>query len=139
MNVIGRDGVALEEVWKDRPVAYMAISVPEFPNFLMLNGPNGPVGNISLIDVAEQQFTYIMQRVEEVRSGCCTEISASQAAMDHFDADRTEAAKKTIWHSGCNSWYLDAPGVPAVWPWTVERLKEDMAKPQLDDYETIAH
>ena len=136
MNVIGRGGTALEDVWKDGPYAYMAISVPEFPNFFMLNGPNGPVGNISLIDIAEQQFSYIMQLVEKVRSGACTEISASQAAMERFDAERIEAAKATIWHSGCNSWYLDARGVPAVWPWTVERLSDEMAAPRFGDYDS---
>ena len=53
MQVVGRDGVVLDDVWKGGPFAYMAISVPGFPNFFMLNGPNGPVGNFSLIDVAE--------------------------------------------------------------------------------------
>ena len=136
MNVIGRGGTALEDVWRDGPYAYMAISVPEFPNFFMLNGPNGPVGNISLIDIAEQQSSYIMQLVDKVRSGACTEISASQAAMERFDAERIEAAKATIWHSGCNSWYLDARGVPAVWPWTVERLSDEMAAPRFGDYDS---
>ncbi len=135
MNVVGRGGVALEEVWKDGPHAYMAISIPEFPNLFMLNGPNGPVGNFSLIDVAEMQFSYIMQLVEQVRSGACREVSVSHQAMEHFDAERKEAAKKTIWMSGCNSWYLDAQGVPAVWPWTFDRLQEELAAPRLDDYE----
>jgi len=135
MNVVGRGGVALEEVWKDGPHAYMAISIPDFPNLFMLNGPNGPVGNFSLIDVAEMQFSYIMQLVEQVRSGACREVSVSHQAMEHFDAERKEATKKTIWMSGCNSWYLDAQGVPAVWPWTFDRLQEELAAPRLDDYE----
>ncbi len=135
MNVIGRNGTPLEDVWKEGPYAYMAISIPEFPNLFMLNGPNGPVGNFSLIDVAELQFSYIMQLVEQVRSGSCSEISASQVAMERFDAERKEATKKTIWRSGCNSWYLDAEGVPAVWPWTVDRLRVELAKPRRDDYE----
>jgi cation diffusion facilitator CzcD-associated flavoprotein CzcO len=135
MNVIGRNGVALEDVWKEGPHAYMAISIPEFPNLFMLNGPNGPVGNFSLIDVAEMQFSYIMQLVEQVRSGACREVSASHQAMEQFDAERKEAAKKTIWQSGCNSWYLDAHGVPAVWPWTFDRLREELATPRLGDYE----
>ena len=42
MEVVGRNGTALEEVWKDGPYAYMAISVPDFPNLFMLNGPNSP-------------------------------------------------------------------------------------------------
>jgi cation diffusion facilitator CzcD-associated flavoprotein CzcO len=137
MNVVGRGGVALEDVWKEGPHAYMAISIPEFPNLFMLNGPNGPVGNFSLIDVAEMQFSYIMQLVEQVRSGACREVSVSHQAMEHFDAERKEAAKKTIWLSGCNSWYLDAHGVPAVWPWTFDRLKEELAQPRLADYELI--
>ena len=36
-----------------------AISLPSFPNLFMLNGPTGPVGNFSLIDIAEAQWGYI--------------------------------------------------------------------------------
>ena len=39
MAVLGRDGVALDDVWAEGPFAYMAIAVPDFPNFFMLNGP----------------------------------------------------------------------------------------------------
>ncbi len=135
MEVVGRDGLSLEEAWSDGPCAYMAISVAEFPNLFMLNGPNGPVGNFSLIEVAELQFSYIMQLVEKVRSGECREISAAQESVERFDEERKEAAKTTIWQSGCNSWYLDAHGVPAVWPWTFDRFREEMGNPRFDDYE----
>ena len=56
MDVIGRDGKLLDEIWEKGPTAYLAISVPDVPNFFMLNGPNGPVGNFSLIDVAEVEM-----------------------------------------------------------------------------------
>jgi cation diffusion facilitator CzcD-associated flavoprotein CzcO len=135
MEVAGRDGLTLEEAWKKGPIAHMAISIPDFPNFFMLNGPNGPVGNFSLIEVAELQLGYILQLVDQLRSGACTQVSASRAAMERFDADRREATKTTIWQSGCNSWYLDADGVPAVWPWTFDRLREEMAKPRLGDFD----
>ncbi len=135
IEVVGRNGKTLEDAWRKGPIAYMAISVPDFPNLFMLNGPNGPVGNFSLIEVAELQFSYIMQLVELVRSGRCQELGASQTATERFDADRKEATKATIWRSGCNSWYLDADGVPAVWPWTFDRFREEMAKPCLDDFE----
>ncbi|MCH7707486.1 MAG: NAD(P)/FAD-dependent oxidoreductase, partial [Myxococcales bacterium] len=135
MEVNGRDGTELDDVWKDSPFAYMAISIPEFPNLFMLNGPNGPVGNFSLIDVAEMQFSYIMQLVELIQSGLCNEVSASQVAMERFDAERKEAAKTTIWATGCKSWYLDADGLPSAWPFTFDRFREEMAKPHLDDFE----
>ena len=135
MAVVGRQGTNLEDVWTGGPYAYMAISIPDFPNLFMLNGPNSPVGNFSLIEVAELQVSYILQLVEQVRSGACHEISASRAAMAGFDADRREAAKKTIWNSGCKSWYLDAGGLPTAWPWTFDRFREEMAHPRWGDYE----
>lgn len=135
MQVTGRGGVLLDETWKDGPTAYMAIAVPEFPNFFMLNGPNGPVGNFSLIEVAELQLGYILQLVERLRSGSCEEISPTRTAMERFDAERREAAKTTIWNTGCKSWYLDASGLPTAWPFTWDRFRDEMAAPRLDDYE----
>jgi len=135
MEVVGRDGARLEDEWSGGPSAYMAISVPDFPNLFMLNGPNGPVGNFSLIDVAERQFSYIMQLIERVLSGECQEIAAKREALDRFDEQRIEAAQKTIWASGCKSWYLDANGVPAAWPWTYDRFIEAMAAPDIVDFE----
>jgi cation diffusion facilitator CzcD-associated flavoprotein CzcO len=136
MEVFGRDGKALDDVWSGGPFAYLAVSVPEFPNFFMLNGPNGPVGNFSLIDVAELQVAYILQLVEQVRAGECREVSVSQAAMERFDAERQEAAKTTIWNTGCKSWYLDEQGLPTAWPWTFDRFRDEMVQPRLSDYET---
>lgn len=136
MVVTGRGGVALDEVWKRGPFAYLAISVPDFPNFFMLNGPNAPVGNFSLIDVAELQFAYILKLVERVAAGVCREISVSREAMGRFDAERREAAKKTIWATGgCRSWYLDDEGLPTAWPWTYDRFRQELAEPRLEDYE----
>jgi cation diffusion facilitator CzcD-associated flavoprotein CzcO len=135
MRVIGRDGVALDDVWGEGPFAYMALTVPELPNFFMLNGPNGPVGNFSLIEVAELQMHYVMQLVEAVRSGRCREVSPTRAAMARFDAERREAAKTTIWNTGCKSWYLDASGLPTAWPWTFDRFREEMRGPRLDQFD----
>jgi cation diffusion facilitator CzcD-associated flavoprotein CzcO len=135
MRVSGRDALLLDEVWDHGPFAYMAMSVPGFPNFFMLNGPNAPVGNFSLIDVAERQVAYILQLVDQVRSGSCDEVCASPEAMERFDAERKEAAKSTIWNSGCKSWYLDEDGLPSAWPWTFDRFKEEMRAPRLSDFE----
>jgi cation diffusion facilitator CzcD-associated flavoprotein CzcO len=135
MEIVGRNGTPLQEVWKGGPYAYMAISIPDFPNLFMLNGPNSPVGNFSLIEVAELQFSYILQLVEQVRSGACNELSASHAAMERFDTARREAAKTTIWNSGCKSWYLDETGLPMAWPWTFDRFREEMANPRWGEYE----
>ena len=135
IEVLGRGGVALDTVWAKRPTAYLSISIPEFPNLFMLNGPNGPVGNFSLIEVAELQFASIRQLVDELASGRVSAISATQEATDRFEAERVDAAKNTIWVSGCRSWYLDDRGIPAVWPFTFDRFRDEMAAPRLVDYQ----
>ena len=134
-TVLGRGGVNLDDVWADHPVAYMSISIPEFPNFFMLNGPNGPVGNFSLIQIAEYQVAYILQLMEKIRAGECREISANSAATLRFEKDRSNAAKQSIWATGCNSWYLDKNGVPASWPWSRARFFEEMSAPKIESYD----
>ncbi|MGZ8761855.1 MAG: flavin-containing monooxygenase [Acidimicrobiia bacterium] len=135
MQVVGRDGRTLEQAWAKRPNAYLSISILDFPNFFMLNGPNGPVGNFSLIEVAELQFAYITQLIELLRAGTCREISASAEAMDAWEAARTEAAQKTVWVTGCRSWYLDDRGIPAVWPWSFDRFRKEMREPVLANFD----
>lgn len=135
MQMAGRDGHTLEQVWAKRPNAYLSISIPEFPNFFMLNGPNGPVGNFSLIEVAELQFAYVMQLIDLLREGACHEISASPDAMAEFEAARTAAAQKTVWVTGCRSWYLDDRGIPATWPWSFDRFRQEMRAPALANFD----
>jgi len=134
-TVLGRNGVNLDDVWADHPVAYLSISIPEFPNFFMLNGPNGPVGNFSLIQIAEHQVNYILQLMDRVRAGECRAISASAEAAAEFERQRTAVAKRSIWSTGCKSWYLDKNGVPASWPWSRSRFFEVMREPELEAFE----
>jgi cation diffusion facilitator CzcD-associated flavoprotein CzcO len=129
MRLAGRHGITLERAWDPRPVAYLSVSIPDFPNFFMLNGPNGPVGNFSLIEVAELQLGYIMQLIDRVRSGECREVCAARDALEQFERERAEAAKNTVWVTGCHSWYLDDRGLPAVWPWPFLRFREEMKAP----------
>ncbi|MBM4266740.1 MAG: NAD(P)/FAD-dependent oxidoreductase [Deltaproteobacteria bacterium] len=135
MQVTGRGGVRLDDLWAHGATAYLSMTVPGFPNFFMLNGPNGPVGNFSLIEVAELQFDYVLKLVDELRRGACRELAPSAEAMARFDAERREAAKKTIWNTGCRSWYLDETGLPTAWPFTFDRFRNEMAAPRLEDYE----
>ncbi len=134
-EVVGRNGVSLNERWSQRPDAYLSVAVPGFPNFFMLNGPNSPVGNYSLIDVAERQMDYLLQLMDLLRTGRCQEICPMESATAALELQRVAAAKNTVWVTGCRSWYLDDRGVPASWPWTMARFREVMQAPQLEAYE----
>jgi cation diffusion facilitator CzcD-associated flavoprotein CzcO len=134
IHVFGESGQVLDQRWAKRPDAYFSIAVPGFPNLFLLNGPNGPVGNFSLIEVAELQMGYVLQLVERLRSGGCRALAPTEEATARFEAAREEAARRTVWTTGCRSWYLDDRGIPAVWPWTFDRFREEMAAPKREDW-----
>ena len=139
MRICGRNGVTLEDLWSDYPKAYLAISMPDMPNLFMLNGPNGPVGNFSLIDIAEHQWDYIWQLVEPVLTGQAKEVSCSYDALAAYEETRSDAAKQTVWfRGGCQSWYLDSRGVPASWPWTYGDFVTAMESPDLSDFDLVS-
>ena len=110
------------------------MTIPGFPNFFMLNGPTGPVGNFSLIDIAERQWDYIEQLLEPIRSGAKAQVECRSDAFDDYNERRTLAARDTIFGSGCTSWYLDKDGVPLTWPWSYDAFAEAMEKPRLGDF-----
>jgi cation diffusion facilitator CzcD-associated flavoprotein CzcO len=138
MDVRGRGGIRLEDFWAKRPYAYLAIAMPDFPNFFMLNGPGGPVGNFSLIDIAERQWGYISQLIAAIDRGECREISPKPEALSAYEKRRIAAARGTIFGSGCSSWYLDAEGVPNTWPWSYDAFAEQMSKPDPAAFERVA-
>ncbi len=134
MTIEGEGGQSLDDLWAEHPRAYYAVTVPGFPNFFLLNGPTGPVGNFTLIDIAEKQWAYIDQLIDLLRSGRADAVAPTMAALETYEAARTEAAKRTVFASGCNSWYLDKQGVPQVWPWSYAHFEQVMTAPKLDDY-----
>jgi cation diffusion facilitator CzcD-associated flavoprotein CzcO len=140
INILGLNGITLEDYWKEYPKAYYSIAMPNFPNLFMLNGPNGPVGNFSLIDIAEHQMHYITQLTKLLFQGQVKYMHPKIDATNKYEIARETAAKKTVWYlGGCNSWYLNSAGIPASWPWTYGRFVEAMQKPALDDFEVVSN
>lgn len=138
IEVIGPSGVTLEQLWAERPTAYYSISIPGLPNLFLLNGPNGPVGNFSLIDVAELQWGYISQLIDLIDRGKARLVTATASATERFEQERVEAAQRTVWVTGCRSWYLDDRGIPSAWPWTFDRFRAEMATPRFEDFELVS-
>ena len=138
MQVVGRSGLDLEQTWAGGNEAYRSVAIPDFPNFFMLVGPNSPIGNFSLILISEMQLNYVLQLVDLLLDGRAREIAPSRAATRHFNDAIQSAMNDTVWVSGCQSWYLDKNGNPAMWPYSFERFAEEMKHPDLDEFELVA-
>jgi len=75
LNITGRDGSNLREKWgNDNPTAYLGLTVPGFPNFFCMLGPNsGPAHGGSVIFQSECQSRYnlgLPRRYDRSRR-CC--------------------------------------------------------------------
>jgi len=133
-KVTGRDGIDLDDFWSPRPTAHYAVTLPGFPNLFMLNGPTGPVGNFSLIDIAERQWGYIEQLLGPILTGKAKTVEPTAAAHADYEERRIARARTTVFGSGCTSWYLDETGVPGTWPWSYDAFAQAMEAPNLEEF-----
>ncbi|MGC4250946.1 MAG: NAD(P)/FAD-dependent oxidoreductase [Sphingobium sp.] len=138
MKVTGKDGLDLEEAWQDGARAYLGVTVPGFPNWFMIGGPNSPIGNFSFIMTAETQMNYIAGLVEMIASGQADAVMPKGAAMESFYEAVNAQMAKTIWATGCRNWYMNKKGEIASWPWTFEHFQNMMAHPQPEDFDLLA-
>jgi cation diffusion facilitator CzcD-associated flavoprotein CzcO len=135
MEVVGEGGVDLEEVWREGPRAHRTVAIAGFPNFFLLMGPHSPVGNYSLVAIAEDQAGFAMRWIRMWREGRLAKVAPSEEAMTRFNEEMRGAMPDTIWTSGCDSWYLGKDGRPEVWPWTPERHRALLRDPDPREFE----
>ena len=94
--------------------------------------------NIFGIRLEVHEVNALIKKYDRAKRGGLglDEFAKLAANLQKFKAAR--AARKTIFGSGCSSWYLDATGVPASWPWSYDAFAEQTAAPKNEDYEYIA-
>lgn len=109
VEVIGRDGQRLDQVWARAPKAYRGVSAPGFPNFFTLYGPNTNLGHNSIIYMVEQQCAYVARRLAKQAPGWAEEVTP-EAHAAYNDALQADLAQ-TVWAADCGSWYATADGV----------------------------
>jgi hypothetical protein len=116
MEIRGRGGRSIEEVWNGRPKAFFGMSTPGFPNMFMLYGPNTNLGHNSIIFMVERQAHYIVECLKRLRKTGMRLIEVKQQPMDDYDADVQERLQSSVWAGDCSSWYKSADGtIPNNW------------------------
>ncbi|GAA2576934.1 NAD(P)/FAD-dependent oxidoreductase [Actinomadura fulvescens] len=135
MRLVAPDGRTLDEAWRDGPHAYRTVAMPGFPNLFFLMGPHSPIGNYSLTAIAEAQAAYIAGWIRRHRAGLVTTMAPRREATDAFNEEMRKALPRTIWTSGCSSWYLGKDGLPELWPWTPREHARMLASPAFDEFD----
>ena len=80
-------------------------------------GPNTGLGHNSMVFMIEAQTRYLAQCVAMRDQAGARSIGVPQQVQDEFNAELAERTKRTVWATGCHSWYLDKFGNNrALWP-----------------------
>jgi cation diffusion facilitator CzcD-associated flavoprotein CzcO len=136
MQVVGVGGRTLAEEWAGLPRAYLGVSVPGFPNMFLLYGPNTNGGTGSVIYVIEAAMAHVLAALLELERSTATRIELRRDSAEQFDCELRSALSKSVWHTGCTSWYLDENGNdPNQWPWLWTTYRRRTARLQPRAYE----
>jgi len=136
LHVTGTQKTELNEAWKDGAEAYLGISMPNFPNFFMLYGPNTNLGHNSIIFMIECQATYVLDAVKTLQKKGAKSLNLKADKMHEF-ADYLKARLSTsVWEKECDSWYKNEAGkVTNNWPDFTYIYEQATKKIDLDDYD----
>jgi cyclohexanone monooxygenase len=116
MHVRGRGGRSLNDAWAQGAQAWLGISVPGFPNFFMIYGPNTNLGHNSIVFMLESQVAHVMRCLRKLRDERGATIEMTTAPFARYNARVQQRSQQTVF-AGCTSWYVDANGRHTVnWP-----------------------
>ncbi|HKY58233.1 MAG TPA: NAD(P)/FAD-dependent oxidoreductase [Aeromicrobium sp.] len=136
MAIKGAGGRDLHDQWRDGARAYYGLAVPNFPNLMIMYGPNTNTGGGSIIYFLETQAKYVADFVDRLaRTGKPMEVRAD--VEQAYDDRVQKELSGSVW-SQCVSWYRQANGrITANWPWLGIQYRRQ-AKFDPADFESVA-
>jgi 4-hydroxyacetophenone monooxygenase len=135
--VVGRGGRELHDVWAGDARAYLGMTVPSFPNFFMIYGPNtNIVVNGSIIFFSECSVRYIVGALRLLAETGAQSMEVKRGVHDDFNVRVDAANKGWAWGSeGVSSWYKNEFGrVSQNWPYGLIDYWRATLAPNPDDF-----
>lgn len=121
VEVIGLNGTSIHDFWSGDARAYNGVTVPGFPNFFLIYGPNvGGVVAGSLHFMLERAVEFSLKAIREVLERDAAAIDVREEALDRF-VDWVDAGNRRMaWGQPyVKTWYQNVYGrVSQIWPYT---------------------
>ncbi|WP_181780002.1 flavin-containing monooxygenase [Pseudonocardia pini] len=121
MEIHGASGKTLREQWgEDDARAYLGVTVPDFPNFFIVNGPNTNAGHGgSAIIATELEVRYIMNALRRMFEQGLAATEVREDTFWEYNDRLDEALSRAIWsHTKATTYYRNDKGrVVVSSPW----------------------
>ncbi|KAI0320734.1 FAD/NAD-binding domain-containing protein [Amylostereum chailletii] len=102
----GRKGQTLKEYYESvgGPLAYLGMTVPDFPNFFMCLGPNTAGGHASVIFNEEVQINHALQLMKPLLEGKVQSFAVREEVCAKYNAWLQNRLARSVWNF-CQSYY----------------------------------
>ncbi|GAA2176040.1 NAD(P)/FAD-dependent oxidoreductase [Agrococcus versicolor] len=120
LRVRGTGGRDLHDAWAQRATAFLGITVPDFPNFFILYGPNTN-GGTSIIAQLERQAEVAVAAIRRIERSSSRVVDTDAAATTRWVEwiDEQLDTHASAMSSGCTNYYTVASGANVTqWPRT---------------------
>ncbi|MGW6144852.1 flavin-containing monooxygenase [Streptomyces sp. NPDC055140] len=141
MEVDGRDGITLREAWEDDDArAYLGVTVPDFPNFFLVGGPNSFPGSGSFMYFMEVQMRYIARLLLDMFRTGARSIDVRRDVFDEYNELVDRTSEMTVWaHPGTNTYFRNSRGrVVFVSPFRNIEYWTRAERSSIEDYRVLA-
>jgi 4-hydroxyacetophenone monooxygenase len=137
IDMVGRGGKHLGEVWGDEPRAYLGITVPDFPNLFCLYGPATNLAHAgSIIFHSECQVRYATACIQALLENGARAMECRREVYEDYTRRLIAELETLVWsHPACDSWYRNRSGrVVTTSPWRLADYWKWTRAPDLKDY-----
>lgn len=138
LHVVGRGGRTLAATMREDGASHLGITVSGFPNLFFLMGPNTGLGHNSMIFMIEAQARYAVQAIERLRSDRLRFLDVRAPVQEAEHARVRAALGRSVWESGCRSWYAQNGVNDTIWPSYTFQYWWKTRRFALDDHEVAA-
>ncbi|NKX55881.1 flavin-containing monooxygenase [Arthrobacter mobilis] len=107
VEVIGRDGRSLNEVWNGEPQALLGIMTTGFPNFFMMYGPNTNGG--AIVTHLEAQADYVVAAIKLLARGRASSVEVRDSVSQWFNSVIQQRLAGASFE-GASNYYKSATG-----------------------------
>jgi 4-hydroxyacetophenone monooxygenase len=139
VQVTGRGGHDIRELWgEDNPQAFLGITVPGFPNFFVMYGPNTNLGHGgNIIFHGECQANYLVSCLRHMKAQGRDAIEVKREAFDRYMAEVDERIGRSVWSTpGVSNWFKNSKGrVTTNSPWRLSEYWQMTRRVDPADYQ----
>ena len=104
IDITGRNGQKLSEVWANGAKSYLGLGIAGFPNLFMVTGPGSPSVLSNMLPSIEQHVEWISDCLAWMRENNKSIIESTESAEEEWMKHVKETSELTL-YTTCNSWY----------------------------------